>query len=280
MSLLRSADARICAVLLALLAVTAADAQIFRWVDERGVAHFGDQPPAGAERLDDPSPATSVTAMVERVVDGDTLLLAEGRRVRIIGIDAPELPFRGRPGEPGAAAARDFLATLIGDAPVTLQTGSTPEDAYERQLAHVATENGEDIATRMLATGHAVASVHADNATRIDALFAAEAEARAARRGLWATARLQPVPASQAARYRNQYRALRGRVADVRMTDTGTRLKLPGDLTLLVDETALARFDNDTLRALRGRNITVRGTLRQRDGAPVIHLQHPRQIDR
>ncbi|MBF3305298.1 thermonuclease family protein, partial [Pseudomonas aeruginosa] len=50
---------------------------------------------------------------VARVVDGDTVRLRDGRSVRLIGINAPELAHNGRTTEPFAEAAKQRLQALV-----------------------------------------------------------------------------------------------------------------------------------------------------------------------
>ena len=50
---------------------------------------------------------------VRHVIDGDTLILYNGDRVRLIGIDTPEIGFQGTPSEEGAEEARFFVNALL-----------------------------------------------------------------------------------------------------------------------------------------------------------------------
>ena len=56
----------------------------------------------------------TLVAKVERVSDGDTItaLTSEGTklRIRLLGIDAPEIPHGKKPGQPYGEEARDYLA--------------------------------------------------------------------------------------------------------------------------------------------------------------------------
>lgn len=53
-----------------------------------------------------PLPVKPQQVAVRQVLDGDTVRLGDGRSVRLIGINAPELGRKGRPSEPYAEAAR------------------------------------------------------------------------------------------------------------------------------------------------------------------------------
>ena len=88
---------------------------------------------------------------LDYVIDGDTIVVADGSRVRMIGIDTPER------GECGFAEARDHLIALIGAGPVRLVPGArTDTDRFGRLLRYV--EVGEiDTNYEMIASGHAIA---------------------------------------------------------------------------------------------------------------------------
>lgn len=60
-----------------------------------------------------PLPQQAQQVVVRQVVDGDTLRLVDGRSVRLIGINAPEIGRKGRTSEPYAEAARRRLQALV-----------------------------------------------------------------------------------------------------------------------------------------------------------------------
>ncbi len=117
-----------------------------------------------------------------RVVDGDTLAMA-GRRIRLTGLDAPELAqtcerggARWRCGE----EARDALRRLVLGAPVTCSVSG--RDRYGRDLATCAVA-GLDLGAALVRRGMAVAS---------GAYRSEEREARAAGAGVWSGSFEQP----------------------------------------------------------------------------------------
>lgn len=105
-----------------------------------------DQPPA-------------IICEAPRAIDGDTIRCANiPRAIRLIGIDAPELPGhcrRGRICTPGDGhAARRALAALLAQGPVLVHP-SPQKDRYGRLLAHVLAA-GRNTSCTLLATGWAV----------------------------------------------------------------------------------------------------------------------------
>jgi endonuclease YncB( thermonuclease family) len=109
--------------------------------------------------------------------DGDSLRLG-GERIRLIGLDAPELDQTCRDAQgqdwPCGREARTRLAGLLAQHALNCQSDS--HDRYGRRLA-VCTAGTRDVAAEMVRSGLAVAS---------DAYHAEEREARNAGRGIWA----------------------------------------------------------------------------------------------
>lgn len=118
-----------------------------------------------------------VVAGEARVVDGDSLRLG-GREIRLAGIDAPELRqtcLGPRGEEPCGRQARDVLARLVATGPA--ECTIVDRDRYERDVA-LCRAAGRDVNAEMVRQGHAIA---------FGRFEAEEAEARAGRRGVWAT---------------------------------------------------------------------------------------------
>lgn len=79
------------------------------------------------------------TYRVERVVDGDTLILADSERtvVRFIGIDTPELARDDHPAEPLAEESKRWLLEQVEGKEVRLEFDIERSDQYDRTLAYV-----------------------------------------------------------------------------------------------------------------------------------------------
>jgi micrococcal nuclease len=124
---------------------------------------------------------------VASVHDGDTFAPTRGAHVRLYGEDAPEVNDPRPEARAMAVQARDHLAALIGSQPVTLTPdGRRWRMSYERVLAYGTLPDGTDLSLRMIADGYAVALPNYRlRPGKVAAYCAAEAEARAASRGLW-----------------------------------------------------------------------------------------------
>lgn len=139
------------------------------------------------------SPSGAVIVPVTAVVDGDTFRVElDGRsaRVRIVGINAPELAHAGYPQQCGGEAARTALDRMIWRHDVELRTDPRTDntDRYGRLLRYVSI-NGHDVGLSMIQQGRASEyhprSAHAP--ARTSSYRAAEDQAQKADRGQWAT---------------------------------------------------------------------------------------------
>lgn len=138
-----------------------------------------------------PGPTGGLTAarlsVRPAIVDGDTLA-AGTDRLRIHGIDAPEMDqtCQRRGGTyPCGAAARDAMADIIGRSSLSCEPLDT--DRYGRSVVRCVTDRGTDIGAELVRQGWAVAF----RRFSLD-YVAQEAEARAARRGIWEGSFMDP----------------------------------------------------------------------------------------
>jgi micrococcal nuclease len=120
---------------------------------------------------------------VARVIDGDTLELANGDRVRLIGVDTPEY-INGRP-EPFAVEATAFTRRLVAGKTVRLQFDKERLDKYRRILAFVYIDDillNEELVTAGLAR---VLTQYGYSSRMKKRLLKAQAEAQRREVNLW-----------------------------------------------------------------------------------------------
>lgn len=97
-----------------------------------------------------------VNARVARVIDGDTVELTSGERVRYIGLDTPEM---GENPECGAREATDLNRRLVEGNRVKLLTGPEDADSFGRLLRYVFVD-GIFINAELVRTGHAIPRIY------------------------------------------------------------------------------------------------------------------------
>ena len=125
---------------------------------------------------------------VRRVIDGDTFVLEDGIKVRLIGIDAPETNHPLKPVEYFAPESKQFLVTLVEGQDVKLVLGVDKTDRYGRMLAYVYIHDTIHVNLEMLRLGFATAYLLYPHVLEDDFL-AAEIEARRSGLGMWSSPR-------------------------------------------------------------------------------------------
>ncbi len=121
---------------------------------------------------------------VRYVFDGDTISVGSRVRVRLLGIDTPELGAGFDTPAPFALEARTHLRSLVENRHVRLETDREETDRYGRRLAYVFRDDGLFVNEEMLRAGFARVSARLP-LRRLDELRRAELSAQRARRGLW-----------------------------------------------------------------------------------------------
>ncbi|WP_349616390.1 thermonuclease family protein [Azotobacter salinestris] len=204
-----------------------------------------------------PAPGKLSTARVERVIDGDTLHLADGRSVRLIGLNTPERARRGQPAEPFAEAARERLRQLVAanGGWVGLLSGRQARDRHGRLLAHAYDAHGHSWEMQLLAEGLGYQVVVAPNVALAECLRQAERRARAASKGLWR----QPAWQRPEQLQRGGFALVHARVSGVARNDRGLWIELDGPLVLRIEPRLLRLFDLAALQHLPGRRVETRG---------------------
>jgi len=144
----------------------------------------------------------TVFAKVVAVNDGDTLSVVIGRkkeRVRLIGIDAPELAQR-----PWGGHARKHLRDLLGfpGNRVTLEFDLEKRDRYGRLLAYVRTGDNKLVNLEMVRDGYAVLYTFPPNVRYVELLREGQRYAREKGLGIWGRNGLKEMPRD----YRREHR--------------------------------------------------------------------------
>jgi micrococcal nuclease len=146
-----------------------------------------------------PSSTSEEKLTVKRVVDGDTFVMSNNDRIRLIGIDTPE-KFQSsklekdveRSGKDKKAiqelgkSASEYVRNLVEGKTVTLKSDSknSDKDKYNRLLRYVYLEDGTCINAKIIEDGYANAYLKFPF-EKADEFKKLEKEARAKNRGLW-----------------------------------------------------------------------------------------------
>jgi endonuclease YncB( thermonuclease family) len=222
--------------------------------------------------------AAAETALVRHVLDGDSFILADGRQARLIGINAPEFGKDGASDQPLARAARDRLAELIANRTVALQFEEEHHDRYGRLLVHAATIDGIGVQEILLRDGLAWAIAIPPNLKKLAAHRAAEAEARAARRGVWREPAYAPRPAQDLSLADTGFRLIEGKILRIGQGAQTIYFDLAPKVAVAVPRAAWARYFRGRPGEWVGRRIVARGWVARTQDRLRLRVAHPAML--
>ncbi|MDD5083972.1 MAG: thermonuclease family protein [Candidatus Moranbacteria bacterium] len=123
---------------------------------------------------------------VKRVVDGDTIELEDGRKVRYIGVNTPESVKVNSPAECFGKEASAKNKELVEGKSVRLEKDVSEADRYGRLLRFVYLEDGTFVNDELVRAGYARVSTFPPDVKLAEQFKQAEREARENKRGIWA----------------------------------------------------------------------------------------------
>jgi len=121
---------------------------------------------------------------VKRVIDGDTLLLINGERVRLIGVDTPETKHPQKPVEHFGREAYLFTKKMVDGKEARFEFERQKKDRYGRHLAYVYLLDGTFLNAEIIKQGYGFAYTRFPF-KYIEEFRRYERDARENRRGLW-----------------------------------------------------------------------------------------------
>ncbi|HTQ13902.1 MAG TPA: thermonuclease family protein [Rhizomicrobium sp.] len=224
---------------------------------------------------------------VSRVEKNGALILTDGRAIHVEGVLLPAGAADHAP-DYFAGQALNTLSTLTHGRGVTLTATPPKEDRYGRLRAQVfAPDNAQDswIQVAMLKRGLARVSIAPDRAQCAGELYAAEAQARAARYGIWSNPAYAVRAASAVGRAdMGTFQIVAGRVLTATLKDGRAFLDFGADwktdFTVVISPADMAAFHARGIdpRDYAGKTVRVRGWLEWRDG-PEIEAAVPEDIE-
>ncbi|MDX8407972.1 MAG: thermonuclease family protein [Mariprofundaceae bacterium] len=212
---------------------------------------------------------------VGHVYDGDTFRSDSGEKIRLLGINTPEIAHNDKPGQPLGKQAQRRLTKWIAGKTVHLQFDRQRKDNYGRTLAQVYLRDGDWINARLLREGLAHVYTFAPNFRWTPALLANEKLARTRHLGIWNNDRFRVLKAAEInSSHIGQFRVLEGKVSQPRLW----RFRM-GQLNITVPRKYRQWFDK-TPHFAAGQTVRLRGTIRSGNrGALYLALHSPYDID-
>jgi len=247
-------------------------AEIFYWKDDAGRRHYSDRPAINATKKQIDS--GFFYSRVKTVFDGDTFVLQNGNRIRLLGINTPEVEGRRKSAEPGGEKAKQWLKEKILVHKVRLQADIEKFDHYKRRLAHVFTESGEHINLRLVELGLASVNIYPPNLLYAEQFVSAQQQAQQARLGIWGhpAYATKPIRILEDQRLRGWQRLV-GRPIKIRHSKKFARLIFSTQVDVRISLRNLALFPS--LNNYLGKDIEVRGWPSRRKKHYSILVRHP-----
>ena len=217
------------------------------------------------------------TATLKYVHDGDTIRLSDNRKIRLLGIDTPELAHKGRPTQPFALDAKKSLKTLLSknNGVVNLVYGKEKKDHYGRTLAHLFLDSGLNVQTALISQGLAIAFATPPNVRLTDCYSSVEAETRLTNQGIWGTPKYRTLPADMVTNSTKGFHIIESKVNDVRIRPKSAWINLQNNINIKIQAKDLQYFDSKSLMRLKGSTIQIRGWLHPKEKGFFMSLRHP-----
>ncbi|SJM93062.1 thermonuclease family protein [Crenothrix polyspora] len=252
-----------------------AHAEIYQWQDTEGNKHFSDRSHADAKILT-VKPGYSYQS-IKTVYDGDTVVLEDGRKIRLLGINTPEVRHRDKQADAGGDEAKQWLITRLKNTKVRVQTDVELTDKYKRTLGHLFTENKQHINLELVKAGLAEVSIYPPNLLFTEELLAAQQQAEHAKVGIWQRPEFAVLPVSSLTdEGHTGWTRLVGKVTTVRDTRKSIYLTFSDKFEARIERKWLALFPG--INSYLGKNLEVRGWLNRNRGVFSMLIRHPSAI--
>ena len=216
------------------------------------------------------------TAEVEWVIDGDTLQLQGGERIRLLGINAPEQEREDQPAEPFSLEAKLALQEWLQGKKIKIYEGVESRDRYNRTLAYVETIEGDDIQLDLISRGYAYAIAIPPNIERSEQYFAAEDRARQGKLGLFSDSDSQILNLSQSRRWQSGFVFGEGYVEEVFDTQKFVNLRLSKNFLIKISVKNWQQYwPGIQSSQFLGKKVQVRGWVSVKNQSARIFIGHP-----
>ncbi|MHC8440738.1 MAG: thermonuclease family protein [Candidatus Eutrophobiaceae bacterium] len=221
-------------------------------------------------------PADAKEVQVSQVLDGDTVKLADGRSIRAIGIDTPEMNFRkGSPPEHGAERARNRVKQLLGDTmKLRLAFDVEQRDKYGRHLAHWFLPNGRSAQAILLGEGLGTPLIMPPNVQMLECYLHSSDNAIDQREGLWARPEYGVRNIEDLRSQDLGFHRLRARVGKISTSRSSVWLNLLPKGAIRIPKQNLQWFEGIDFDALEGQTIEFRGWVYRSKGRLQILIRH------
>jgi endonuclease YncB( thermonuclease family) len=219
------------------------------------------------------------TVTVAYVYDGDTVRLTDGRKIRLIGINSPEVAKQDTPGEPYAQQARLFLRKLAKQSPHwQVRWGLQRHDHYGRWLGHVFSKD-KNLNAELVRAGMASVIAIPPNQWALSCYQAQEKSARQENRGIWSSNGIKLWQAAEELPLSLRgFHLVQGKVTKIISTRKSLWLVLSPAFSVRIARSDLPYFEQHNPYHWDQRRIEVRGWLHYHRGRLQTRARHPASI--
>jgi endonuclease YncB( thermonuclease family) len=266
---------RRCWICLAGFLPTLISADVYKWIDVQGRPHYADREHEQAKSLSI-SPQVSYLT-VKKVFDGDTILLNNGQKVRLLGINTPEVAGPNKDNEVGGEAAKSWLKQTLEHRKVRLEGDVEKQDKYQRTLAYVFTEDKQHINLALVKQGLAVINIYPPNLKYVDTLLAAQKVAEKAGLGIWGNSAYSPQSYQSITEdgYKG-WKRITGRITSVKKTRKYSYLQFSEQVSIRIENRWLNLFPS--LQDYIGKNLEARGWINKNRDHYSVQIRHPAEL--
>ncbi len=179
---------------------------------------------------------------VEKVHDGDSIVLENTGKTRLIGINTPELGRDGSPDQPYALRARDRFQQLVdrSNRQIGILMDSQNQDRFGRTLVHLFLPDGTNISALMLSEGLGWHIAVAPNIRFLECYALAQQKARTKKLGVWKNPDI--INATSLKPGDTGFQLITGRIVRVGESRRNIWLNLPSNLVIKIDREDLQYF--------------------------------------
>lgn len=224
------------------------------------------------------------SAKVKWVYDGDTLLLTDKRKIRIIGIDTPEIRHHKQKAQAYGAKAKEALRAKLKqfNYSVRLLYEKEKKDKYARTLAHVFLKDGTNISTWLLEQGYAKTLAIPPNIKFANCYKTTERTAQQNKLKIWKTNKYKLENSASIKPKRKGFIRLKGKVESLKKHKKSVSISLSSNkkkpFQAIIRNKNLRYFESINFDKLIGRSIIVSGMLKNKRNKRVIQLNHSSQL--
>jgi len=225
---------------------------------------------------------------VLEVIDGDTIKLSNGKLLRYIGLDTPEVRIKDKLGnfnyrpQPFSLEAKEFNRKLVEGKNVRVEFDIERTDRYGRLLGYCFV--GETFINKeLIEQGYAALYTYPPNVKYVDSFVASQKKAKEKQKGLWGS--FEVINHSQASKYINQIRSVEGVVVgnykSARCVFLNFGQNYRNDFSVVIFNNVLDAFKRkgiDVLSFYNGKKVRVTGKIREYNG-PEIIVNSPYEIE-